>query len=312
MTSTFTPIDLNRMPAPTVVEQLDYESILTERKAYFVSLYPIDRQAEVAATLELESEPVTKLLQENAYRETILRQRVNEASLSTMLAFAIGEDLDNLAANFNVKRLVIQASNPSAIPPVAQVMEDDDSLRERAQMAWEGLSTAGPRNSYIYHARSASGQVADATAESPAPAEVVVTVQSVLDDGTANAGLLAEVTAYLSDDDRRPVADRLTVQGAEIINYQVKAQIYTLTSGAEIDLILAAAEESLRSFVQQRRRLGLNVSESIIHSRLHVEGVRKVVLEDWQDIEASAYQAPYCTDILLTGITDIVLTGIAD
>lgn len=302
--NTFTPIDLTLLPAPQLVEQIDYEQILDERKAYAISLWPESEQAEIAARLELESEPLTKLLQENAYRETLWRQRVNEAAVSNMLALAMGEDLDNLAANFNVKRLVIQAADPSAIPPIAQIQEDDDSLRERAQMAWEGLSTAGPRNSYIYHARSASGQVADATAESPAPAEVVVTVQSVLEDGTATPGLLAEVKTYLSDDDRRPVADRLTVQGAEIINYQVKAKIYTLTSGAEIDLVLAAAEDNLRSFVQQRRRLGLNVSQSIIHSRLHVEGVRKVVLEDWQDIEASAYQAPYCTDIVLTGIAD--------
>ena len=48
------------------------------------------------------------------------------------------------------------------------VMEDDDSLRERAQMAWEGLSSAGARNAYIFHARSASGRVADASVHSPA------------------------------------------------------------------------------------------------------------------------------------------------
>ncbi len=68
-------------------------------------------------------------------------------------------------------------------------------------------------------------QVADATAESPAPAEAVVTVHG---DGTASPALLAKVNAYLSDDDRRPVADRLTVQSAQVINYQVKAQAVSL------------------------------------------------------------------------------------
>ncbi|NEM19216.1 baseplate assembly protein, partial [Escherichia coli] len=79
--STFTPINLAQLPDPTVVEQLDYESILIERKAYAISLWPEDKREEVAATLALESEPLTKLLQENAYRELILRQRVNEAAL---------------------------------------------------------------------------------------------------------------------------------------------------------------------------------------------------------------------------------------
>lgn len=297
--NTFVAIDLGQLPAPQVVEQIDYEQILAERKAYAISLWPVEEQAEITARLNMESEPLTKLLEENAYRETVWRQRVNEASVANMLALAKGTDLEQLAANFNVKRLVIQDANPTAVPPIPKLMESDDSLRERAQMAWEGLSTAGPRNSYIFHARSADGQVADATAESPAPAEAVVTVQSVLGDGTASPALLDQVKAYLSDDDRRPVADRLTVQGAEIINYHIKALIYPLTNGPETELVLAAAEAKLLKFVHQRRRLALEVSESIVHAALHVEGVRKVVLEDWEDIVATQYQAPYCTKIEL-------------
>jgi len=298
--NSFVAIDLSQLPAPEVVEQIDYEQILAERKTYAISLWPEDEREEIAARLELESEPLTKLLQENAYREMVWRQRVNEASVANMLALAKGSDLENLAANYNVKRLVIQPAKPSAVPPIPLLMESDDSLRERAQMAWEGLSTAGPRNSYIFHARSADGQVADATAESPEPAEAVVTVQSILGDGTAAPELLATVMAYLSDDDRRPVGDRLTVQSAQVINYQVNAELFLSTSGPESELILAAANANLLTFVHQRRRLGLEVSESIIHASLHVEGVRKVVLRDWSDIVATKYQAPYCTHVELT------------
>lgn len=69
-------VDLNQLAAPDVVEVLDYESILSERKATLVSLYPEEQQEAVARTLTLESEPIVKLLQENAYREVIWRQRV--------------------------------------------------------------------------------------------------------------------------------------------------------------------------------------------------------------------------------------------
>lgn len=295
--NTFVAIDLNQLPAPEIVEQIDYEQILTERKAYAIRLWPADEQAEIAARLNMESEPLAKLLEENAYREMIWRQRVNEASVANMLALAKGADLENLAANYNVKRLIIQAANPSALPPLPRIVESDDSLRERAQMAWEGLSTAGPRNSYIFHARSADGRVADATAESPEPAEAVITVQSALGNGSASVDLLAAVKAYLSDDDRRPLGDRLTVQSAQVINYQISAELYLLTSGPESELILKAAKERLQKFVHQRRRLGLKISESILHASLHVEGVRKVVLDDWADIVATPYQAPYCTTI---------------
>lgn len=297
--NTFAAIDLGQLPAPQIVEQIDYEQILAERKTYAISLWPPEQQAEITARLDLDSEPLTKLLQENAYREMIWRQRVNEAATANMLALAKGSDLENLAANYNVKRLVIQEGDASAVPPLPRLMESDDSLRERAQMAWEGLSTAGPRNSYIFHARGADGRVADATAESPAPAEAVVTVQAVLGDGTAPADLIAIVKAYLSDDDRRPVADRLTVQGAQILNYQVKAKLFLLTTGPESEPILAAAEASLLAYVHQRRRLGMEVSESAVHAALHVEGVRKVLLENWVDIIATQYQAPYCTKITL-------------
>jgi phage-related baseplate assembly protein len=298
--NTFAAIDLSLLPPPQIVEQIDYEQILAERKAFALSLWPEPERAEIAARLSLESEPLTKLIEENAYRETLWRQRVNEAALANLLAAARGADLEQLAANFNVSRLVIQQGNSSSAATAAPVMEGDDSLRERAQMAWEGLSTAGPRNSYIFHARGADGRVADATAESPSPAVAVVTVQGIAGDGHVDQSLLAIVAAYLSDDDRRPVADRLTVQSAEIIEYQVSAAIYLLTSGPESEPILAAAEQRLLAYVHQRRRLGMEVSESAIHAALHVEGVRKVELDDWLNITATAYQAPYCTAVNLS------------
>ncbi|WJR28906.1 baseplate J/gp47 family protein [Pseudomonas mosselii] len=300
MTTTFTPIDLSRLPAPVVVEQIDYEAILAERKAYAVSLWPADQQAEVAATLALESEPLTKLLQESAYRETLLRQRVNEAALAVLLPFAQGADLEQIGARFNVERLVITPANPAAVPPVAAVMEDYESLRERIQMAMEGLSTAGPRNAYIFHARSADGRVADASAISPAPAEVIVTVQSALGNGTAAADLLAVVAAYLSDEDRRPVADRLTVQSAQELPYTVEAVLYLNSSGPESEPVRAAAETRLAALVNARRRLGQEVNRSALDAALHIEGVKRVELPGWADIVASVTQAPYCTTYSVT------------
>ncbi|MBD9653577.1 baseplate J/gp47 family protein [Pseudomonas sp. PDM12] len=300
MTTTFTPIDLSRLPPPTVVEQIDYEVILAERKAYAVSLWPADQQAEVAATLALESEPLTKLIQENAYRETLLRQRVNEAALAVLLPFAQGTDLEQIGARFNVERLTISPADPTAMPPVPAVMEDNESLRERIQMAMEGLSTAGPRNAYIFHARSADGRVADATAISPAPAEVVVTVQGVAEDGSANPEVCAVVYQYLSDDDRRPVADRLTVQAAEVLRFEVNAVLHLDTAGPETEPIRAAALARGLKLVHRRRRLGMEVNRSALDAALHIEGVRRVDLPGWVDVLASLTQAPFCTAFNVT------------
>lgn len=39
-----------------------------------------------------------------AYRELLLRQRINQAAKSNLLAFATGTDLDNLGALYDVER----------------------------------------------------------------------------------------------------------------------------------------------------------------------------------------------------------------
>ncbi|MGL4869985.1 MAG: baseplate J/gp47 family protein [Aeromonas veronii] len=288
-------ITLSQLPQPDVIEPLDYETILAERKAYFISLYPADQQASVTATLALESEPITKLLQENAYRELILRQRINDAAVANMLAWAKGRDLDNLVANWNVQRLTIQPGDPSATPPVPEIKEDDEALILRALMAWDGLSVAGPTGAYEFFALSADGKVADAKGSSPSGAVAIVTILSTEGDGTADAALIAKVDQALSHEDRRPVADRLTVQSAGIIRYTITARLHISSQGAEAEVILQAARERLAAFINPRRRIGVEVPRSAIDAALHVQGVTKVDLPGWADITPSPTQAAYCT-----------------
>lgn len=288
-------ITLSQLPQPDMIELLDYEAILAERKAYLISLYPADQRAAIAATLALESEPITKLLQENAYRELILRQRINDAAVANMLAWAKGSDLDNLVANWNVQRLIIQPGDPTASPPVPEIQEDDEALILRALMAWDGLSVAGPTGAYEYFALSADGKVADAKGSSPAPAEALVTILSTEGDGSADVALITKVTQALSHEDKRPVADRLTVQSAGIIHYTLTAKLHISSQGAEGDVILQAARDKLAAFINPRRRIGIEVPRSAIDAALHVQGVSKVDLIGWADITPSATQAAYCT-----------------
>ncbi len=219
-------IDLNQLPAPDVVEELDFETILAERKATLISLYPEDQQEAVARTLTLESEPLVKLLEENAYRELIWRQRVNEAARAVMLACAAGNDLDVIGANYNTTRLIITPADDSTIPPTPAVMESDTDYRLRIQQAFEGLSVAGSVGAYQYHGRSADGRVADISVTSPSPACVTISVLSRENNGVASEDLLAVVRNALNGEDVRPVADRVTVQSAAIVEYQINATLY--------------------------------------------------------------------------------------
>jgi len=294
-----TPIDLTQLPAPSVVEVLDFEAILATRKAHLVSLLPEAERAAVTALLALESEPATKLLEENSYQETILRNRVNEAGKAVMLAFALDGDLDQLGANVNVARLVITPANPNALPPVAAVMEDNDAYRLRIQEAPDGLSVAGPKASYEFHARSSDGRVKDASATSPAPASVTVTVLANNDTGIAGADLLATVARALNAEDVRPLGDRLTVQAAQVIDYQIEATLF-IGVGPEVPILLDAARANAVRVSQPRRPLGHSIYRSACSAAVHVEGVRKVVLTSpAADIELNATQAARCTAIKL-------------
>lgn len=287
-------VDLSVLPAPQVLEDLDFEEVFQDDLAAF-RLHMGDNWDAL-----LESDPVTKLLEVGAYRKLGNRARVNDAAKALLLAFAKGADLDHLAANVRLKRLVVQAEDLVAVPPVAEVLEEDDALRERVQLVYEGLTTAGPRNSYILHARNASGLVADATAESPSPAVVDVTVLSLEGDGVASATLLADVAAHLNDDDVRPVADRVNVRSAEVLPYRIDAVLYMAGTGPENEATQAECERRLQAWVNPRRRLGVEVSRSAIDAQLHIPGVSRVELTDWTDIRPSPAQAAWCTDFKLT------------
>lgn len=68
--------------------------------------------------LALESDPIIKTLQESVYREILLRQCIDEAVQTVMMAYALSSDLDQLAVAYNVQRMTVTSANPDAVPPV--------------------------------------------------------------------------------------------------------------------------------------------------------------------------------------------------
>ncbi|MBP5956991.1 baseplate J/gp47 family protein [Pseudomonas anatoliensis] len=282
-------VDLSSLPAPTVLEPLDFEEVYQDGLGVFRGYMGGNW------TAALESDPVVKTLEVGAYIKVGNRARVNDAGKALLLAHAIRGDLDQLGANVNLKRLVIQSEDLLAVPPVPKVMEEDEPFRERIQLAYEGLTTAGPRNSYILHARNASGLVADATAESPKPCHVTVTVLGLDGEGEAPPELLATVAAALNDDDVRPVGDRVTVQSAQVIRYEIDAILHMTGAGPEVDASLAEAKSRLAGWINPRKRLGVEVARSAVDAQLHVAGVARVELVGWQDLAPTKAQAAFCT-----------------
>lgn len=293
--SSFTRINLSRLPPPDLVETLDFEAIVTAMRDDVVARFPA-----IEDTIDLESEPTRKLIEAFAYREMLLRARVNDAVRGVMLSSAVGADLDQIAANFSVERKMIDAGDPGASPPIPPTYEADDDLRARVQLSFEGLSTAGPEGAYVFHALGADGDVLDVSVASPSPGDVVVTVLSRQGDGTASAGLLAAVDAVLSDDDVRPLTDNVTVQSATIITYAVEAEL-TLYPGPDETAVLDAANAALDAYVTAQQRLGRDVSRSGLFAALHQPGVQDVnLISPAAHIEVAANEAARCTGTTVT------------
>jgi len=301
-------IDLSQLPAPEVIEVPDFETLLNERKEALIALYPAEEQAAVRRVLALESDPMVKTLQENTYREILLCQRINEAAQAVMVAYALGSDLDQLAASYNVQRLTVTPADPDAVPPVDAVMETDDALRVRVPEAFEGLSVAGPTAAYEFHAKSADGRVQDVSATSPSPASVLITVLSREGNGEAPADLLATVNTALNAESVRPVADRVTVQGATIHDYSVRAKLH-LFDGVAAGPCLEAANAQLAAYLTEQKKLGRSVRRESYGAVLRVPGVDWVeMIEPAADIILDRTAAGNCTGTDISVAADEVLT----
>lgn len=279
-------IDLSLLPAPEVIESLSFEYILAEMKADFVARWP-----DAAATIDLESDPAVKLLEVAAYRELLLRARINDAARAVMLAHAGGADLENLAALLGVARLTD---------------EDDTRLRYRTQLALEGFSTAGPIGAYRYHTLSVSSRIADVDVASPQPGDVLITILDAESNGAASADLIDQVTAALTADDIRPLTDHVTVQSADIVDYQITASLITYP-GPDAEIILQAALTAVAEHIAACRRLGYDITLSGIYAALHRPGVQRVDLTaPAANIVLAAHQAAHCTAVGITlGGTDV-------
>jgi len=292
-------VDLSSLPAPEVVEALSFEAIVADTKADFLARHP-----ESADVIDLESNPVVKLVETFAYRELLLRARYNDEARALLLAFTTGADLDHLGVTYydGTERLTITPADETTIPPTPAVREEDDDYRMRLQLQPESESVAGPRDAYRFHALSAAGQVKDARATRPQSGTVEVFVLSRTGNGVPAPALLDTVAAALSAEDIRPLCDEVVVSPAAVIEYTLDIHL-VLFAGPSTELVAPASETSLAQFAAANHLLGNDIIDSAIKAAAHRPGVKKaIVVSPAADIVCTEGQAPYCTGITVTVI----------
>lgn len=264
--SSFTAINLSGLTPPDVIETLDFEVIVREMRDYLVAAFPA-----IAGVIDLESEPARKLIEAFAYREMLLRGRINDAARSVLLASAYGSNLDHLAALFATQRMKVEDATG------ALVDEDDDRLRRRVQLAPEAFSVAGPEGAYVYHALSAAPWARDATAIMTSPGRVRVTMLRAGNDPAPSLAEREAVRMSLIDNDVRPLTDMVEVLAPRVHRVAITANL-TLYPGPDGNVVRARALAAITDWVEANRMLGMNLRRSAIFSKLHQEGVHSVDL----------------------------------
>lgn len=188
---------------------------------------------------------------------------------------------NNLAAG-QVKEIVdvydyyLRVENTNATTGGAE-QEDDASYYERMRESMESFSTAGPINSYIYHAKSVSAAVADVAATSPEPG--CVDVRVLLQGGQQpSEAVLNEVRDKLNADDVRPLTDTVTVSKPDEDPFEIDATFY-IERGTDISTstIEAQARAAAEKYIEwQTGKMGRDINPSYLVQMLMEAGVKRV------------------------------------
>lgn len=155
--------------------------------------------------------------------------------------------------------------------------ETDTAFYNRLRESEEAYTTAGPKGSYIYHAKSVSSQISDVSAESPTPG--VADIRIMLYGGELpGEELIKKVQEYLSADDIRPITDKVTVAAPTTIEFDINATYYIATDKAASTVeIKRAVELATENYILwQTSKMGRDINPSYFNAMLMESGIKRV------------------------------------
>ena len=156
---------------------------------------------------------------------------------------------------------------------------NDDEYYELMRASMDAYSSAGARGAYEYWAKQTSTEIADVLAVSPTPC--VVKLYVLMKDGTlASEEVKAAVLSECSKEERRPLADLVSVEDAETVSYRVNITYYLyhpLGDGKTSADLKAAVKAAVDKYTQwQSEKLGRDINPSTLIWLLMQTGIKRV------------------------------------
>lgn len=295
-------IDLSRLPAPLIIEALDYEGLQTSFIARFLAawadlraIYPDLPAFDVEM---LETDPIVIVSQAWSYLRLLDRARVNDAIKAVLAPLAIGADLDNVAARVGIERLTVTPATANT----AAVMESDARLLTRYLLAMT-RPAAGSRDRYKLEAMTAWPELLHVAVCGHAihgragDVDIVIAGPDGRDPTDAE---LSVVRAACTSLDVVPEATGAFVRRADRRVYAVTGTV-TLPLGPDAETVRQEVVSRIRAAAAERLQIGAEVPRSLISGAAYGASiVRADLVHPVSDIQADPYTIPVLGDVTIT------------
>lgn len=156
-------------------------------------------------------------------------------------------------------------------------IEDDDTLKDRIYIAPSKYSVAGPEESYRYWVKTYNSNISDVLIHSDDPVDVVI--EFIMNDGELpSESMLLGVQKFLSDEQIRPLTDRVTVKAPETVEYKVNVKYFVNQSDLKkVDTIKTAVNAAVDDYIQwQRSKIGRDINPSQLIQQMVSAGAKRV------------------------------------
>lgn len=156
-------------------------------------------------------------------------------------------------------------------------IEDDDTLKDRIYIAPSKYSVAGSEESYRYWVKTYNSNISDVLVYSNDPVDVVI--EFIMNDGELpSESMRLGVQKFLSDEQIRPLTDRVTVKAPETVEYKVNVKYFVNKSDLKkVDTIKTAVNTAVDDYIQwQRSKIGRDINPSQLIQQMVSAGAKRV------------------------------------
>lgn len=279
-------IDLSSLPKPTIIHAIDWESEITS----FIEQLKTDLPDWVGV---FESDPFLKVAQSWAYRLLLERQSHNQDAQSILLAYAVGQDIDHIAATYYAFAGIKRAAG-----------ESDASFKQRVQLAPEAYASAGSRHAYEFHALNVDPiNITHVDVDFPEAGYTLIAIQTTANEVEGRDGFVARVRKKLLKD-RQRTSDILEIIHIDrhLIYCSVEA---TIDQGPDASLIKTQIDKNLAALKNKIYRPRGLLALSAINAAAHLENVISVKISG---LDADI-QSPFGNSLVVHFETTIRVVG---